>query len=186
MMGWFATSGSLARILLPILSGYLDKLVDNSPFNIVLFLLSLSYLGIILLKSHIETCIVVDYNISKSEKEKENRNRNRNENEDGNGNRNGNENENENEDGNGNENGNEEKEEEMENKISNSYSPEGIKKYLFLPYTVWRKLSNMDRLQALIMIFVIIFTVVDLVFIAGGVRDHRGFDIPEDEGLDVD
>ena len=157
MMGWFATSGSLARILLPIFSGYLDKLVDNSPFNIVLFLLSMSYLGIILLKSHIETCIVVDYNISKSEKEKENRNDN-----------------------------DDEEKEEMENKISNSYSPKGIKKYLFLPYTVWRKLSNMDRLQALIMIFVIIFTVVDLVFIAGGVGDQRGFDIPEDEGLDVD
>ena len=117
----------------------------------------MSYLGIILLKSHIETCIVVDYNISKSEKEKENRNDN-----------------------------DDEEKEEMENKISNSYSPKGIKKYLFLPYTVWRKLSNMDRLQALIMIFVIIFTVVDLVFIAGGVRDQRGFDIPEDEGLDVD
>ena len=137
----------------------------------------MSYLGIILLKSHIETCIVVDYNISKSEKEKENRNgnRNENENEDGNGNRNGSENDNDNEE-----------KEEMENKISNSYSPKGIKKYLFLPYTVWRKLSNMDRLQALIMIFVIIFTVVDLVFIAGGVGDQRGFDIPEDEGLDVD
>ena len=59
MMGWFATSGSFARIVLPIISGYLDKALDNSPFNIVLFMLTLSYLSVVLLKpqlrKHIET-----------------------------------------------------------------------------------------------------------------------------------
>lgn len=58
MMGWFATSGSFARILLPIVSGYLDKAMDNSPFNIVLFMLTLSYLSVVMLKpqlrKHIE------------------------------------------------------------------------------------------------------------------------------------
>jgi FlaG/FlaF family flagellin (archaellin) len=58
MMGWFATSGSFARILLPIVSGYLDKALDNSPFNIVLFMLTLSYLSVVMLKpqlrKHIE------------------------------------------------------------------------------------------------------------------------------------
>ena len=57
LMGWFATSGSLSRIIFPILSGYLDKAVKNSPFNIVLFVLSLSYLGIVMLKTEMRTYI---------------------------------------------------------------------------------------------------------------------------------
>lgn len=59
LMGWFATSGSLSRIIFPILSGYLDKAVKNSPFNIVLFVLSLSYLGIVMLKTDMRTYIEV-------------------------------------------------------------------------------------------------------------------------------
>ena len=60
LMGWFATSGSLSRIIFPILSGYLDKAVKNSPFNIVLFVLSLSYMGIVMLKTEMRTYIEVD------------------------------------------------------------------------------------------------------------------------------
>ena len=61
LMGWFAVAGSLSRILLPIASGYLDRLVDNSPFNIVLMLLSVAYLSIILSKRSMKQYIVVDY-----------------------------------------------------------------------------------------------------------------------------
>jgi FlaG/FlaF family flagellin (archaellin) len=60
LMGWFATAGSLSRIIFPILSGYLDKAVKNSPFNVVLFVLSLSYMGIVMLKSQMRTYIEVD------------------------------------------------------------------------------------------------------------------------------
>lgn len=60
LMGWFATAGSLSRIIFPILSGYLDKAVKNSPFNVVLFVLSLSYMGIVVLKTHMRTYIEVD------------------------------------------------------------------------------------------------------------------------------
>ena len=60
LMGWFATAGSLSRIIFPILSGYLDKAVKNSPFNVVLFVLSLSYMGIVMLKKQMRTYIEVD------------------------------------------------------------------------------------------------------------------------------
>ena len=53
-MGWFATAGSLARIVLPIFSGYLDTVRDNSPFSIVLGILSVSYLGVIYLENRIK------------------------------------------------------------------------------------------------------------------------------------
>ena len=53
LMGWFATAGSLARIVLPIISGYLDMLVDNGPFSIVLAMLAASYIGIVLLEKKI-------------------------------------------------------------------------------------------------------------------------------------
>lgn len=59
MMGWFATSGSFARILLPIVSGYLDKALDNSPFNVVLFMLTLSYLSVVLLKQQLRKHIEI-------------------------------------------------------------------------------------------------------------------------------
>ena len=60
LMGWFATAGSLSRIVFPILSGYLDKAVKNSPFNMVLFVLSLSYMSIVMLKTQMRTYIEVD------------------------------------------------------------------------------------------------------------------------------
>ena len=63
MMGLFATAGSLSRVLLPIISGYMDKVVKNSPFNIALFMLSLSYFGIVMLKPMIKVYIeVLDIN----------------------------------------------------------------------------------------------------------------------------
>jgi ceroid-lipofuscinosis MFS transporter 7 len=53
MMGWFATAGSLARILFPIASGLSNTFAANSPFMIVLLLLILSYVGLILLRNRI-------------------------------------------------------------------------------------------------------------------------------------
>mmetsp|Transcript_12020 Transcript_12020/g.10859 ORF Transcript_12020/g.10859 Transcript_12020/m.10859 type:complete len:163 (+) Transcript_12020:1-489(+) len=50
LMGWFATFGSVARVILPIGSGYLDSAINNGPFNMVLLLLSISYLSILHLK----------------------------------------------------------------------------------------------------------------------------------------
>jgi ceroid-lipofuscinosis MFS transporter 7 len=54
LLGWFATAGSAARIVLPIISGYLDTSIDNSPFSIVLFMLALSYIFIIIFESSIK------------------------------------------------------------------------------------------------------------------------------------
>eukprot|EP01035_Chromulina_nebulosa_P019843 gene19843-25792_t len=36
LMGWFATFGSVARVILPIGSGYLDSAINNGPFNMPL------------------------------------------------------------------------------------------------------------------------------------------------------
>jgi ceroid-lipofuscinosis MFS transporter 7 len=54
LMGWFATAGSFSRIIMPIIAGYTDKLVDNSPFSIVLLSLSLSLVAVIFFRHRIE------------------------------------------------------------------------------------------------------------------------------------
>ena len=57
LMGYFAAAGSLARIVVPIVSGYMDSYADNSPFCANLFILSLSYLSILVLAEKINrTC----------------------------------------------------------------------------------------------------------------------------------
>ena len=64
LLSWFATAGSLARILLPIGSGLIDNAIDNGPFNIVLLMLSISYLFIILLIPLINKYILNNNNIN--------------------------------------------------------------------------------------------------------------------------
>jgi hypothetical protein len=53
LLGWFATAGSLARIIFPIVSGYIDQKVDNGPFSLVMVLLTLSLMGITLIRKQI-------------------------------------------------------------------------------------------------------------------------------------
>ena len=137
-MGWFATSGSFSRILLPIVSGYLDKSVDNSPFNIVLFLLSLSYLGIVLLKANMLIYIDVDPArktiLIDSDEER----------------------------------------------------LPGVWGKLVSYKRQWDELSRQDQAMALVMVFLMVFSIVDLVRLSGGVRRSKGFNFGEDQGLDVD
>ena len=64
LMGYFATAGSLARIVIPIMTGYLDKLQDNSPFLLIIFMVSLSYAAVVLLKGTISACLSSSANTS--------------------------------------------------------------------------------------------------------------------------
>jgi ceroid-lipofuscinosis MFS transporter 7 len=57
LMGYFASAGSLARIFFPIISGYLHRNESNSPFCVVLFILSLSYGCIILIHPMYEVIV---------------------------------------------------------------------------------------------------------------------------------
>ena len=50
LMGWFASAGSFARIVLPVASGYMEQWADGSAFNLVLLMLAGSYLAVLLLK----------------------------------------------------------------------------------------------------------------------------------------
>ena len=50
MMGWFATVGSLSRIIFPISASYIDKYIDNGPFLVILFLLAASYTGVVIIQ----------------------------------------------------------------------------------------------------------------------------------------
>ena len=63
LMGWFATSGSIARVILPIISGYLNNSIQHSPFCVVLFMCSLSYIVIIQLKPLIYKYIITKQDI---------------------------------------------------------------------------------------------------------------------------
>ena len=162
MMGWFATAGSFSRILLPIVSGYLDKSVDNSPFNIVLFMLCLSYLGIILLKPMMKIYIEI-VPVTESQKI-------RNDNNNANNNANNN-------------NGNNNNEIDQVNDV-NPYT--GIRAIIYNINVLWKSLSLVDKWQAVAMIFLMIFTIIDLVSMSGGVRKEKGFDIGFDQGRDID
>eukprot|EP01040_Poterioochromonas_malhamensis_P002530 gene2530-2690_t len=53
LLSYFATAGSFARILFPIISSVLDQQAKNSPFMLILVCLSLSIIYIILLKQQI-------------------------------------------------------------------------------------------------------------------------------------
>lgn len=57
LMGYFATAGSAARIVIPIITGYLDQAVNNAPFCIVMFLLTISYGCLILLRPALQGLI---------------------------------------------------------------------------------------------------------------------------------
>ena len=50
LMGWFASAGSFARIVLPVTSGYLEQWADGSSFNLVLLLLAGSYLAVLVIR----------------------------------------------------------------------------------------------------------------------------------------
>mmetsp|Transcript_24872 Transcript_24872/g.35719 ORF Transcript_24872/g.35719 Transcript_24872/m.35719 type:complete len:207 (+) Transcript_24872:881-1501(+) len=54
LLGWFASAGSLARILFPVMAGVLDSKKDNAPYSVVLVFLSLSAVGILLWRNWIE------------------------------------------------------------------------------------------------------------------------------------
>lgn len=54
LLSWFATAGSVARVVLPICSNYIENVIENGPFCLVLLLVSISYLFIVLLKPLIE------------------------------------------------------------------------------------------------------------------------------------
>ena len=47
LMGWFASAGSCARIVFPVMASLLDSKLDNTPYSIILVLLSLSAIGLI-------------------------------------------------------------------------------------------------------------------------------------------
>lgn len=57
LQGWFASAGSLARIIIPIITGYLDTAVDNAPFGMVLILLTISYGSLILFRPALQGLI---------------------------------------------------------------------------------------------------------------------------------
>ena len=174
LMGGFAVAGSLSRILLPIASGYLDRLVDNSPFNIVLMLLSVAYLSIILSKRSMKQYIVVDYlTLDKTKKnneeaiDKKKRELMKKKGE-----------------------GEGEKDEEGEGKdvtkkVSNNCLSWMIRKFSHF-FRLLYNLSWIDKIHAIVMIFLIVLSIVDLISIAGGIRNNKGFEINEDQGLDVD
>ena len=156
-MGCFAVAGSLSRILLPIASGYLDRLVNNSPFNIVLLLLSVAYLCIILSKSSMKQYIVVDYiTADKTKKDKE--------------------------------------AVVEKNKIGKGAGKDGVPNNCFSWiirkfsqfFSLLYNLPRVDKIHAMAMIFIIVLSIVDFISIAGGIRNNKGFDINEDQGLDVD
>ena len=138
LMGWFATSGSFSRIILPIISGYLDRAVHNSPFNIVLFILALSYLGIILLKSNMKKYIEIeDY------------------------------------------------ESQIEIQLTQDY-PAGSWRPFSSIMRLWSGLSRQEQMQAIIMTFLMVFSILDIILMSGSSSRQEGFDIGEDLGLDVD
>jgi len=60
LLGWFASAGSLSRIILPITTANLDVLYDNSPFFIVLLLLCSSAIMINFFKHKIKYFINSD------------------------------------------------------------------------------------------------------------------------------
>ena len=169
-------AGSLSRILLPIASGYLDRLVDNSPFNIVLMLLSVAYLSIILSKRSMKQYIVVDYlTLDKTKKnneeavDKKKREVMK---------RKGGE-------GEGEKDEEREGEKDVTKKVSNNCFAWMRRKFLHF-FRLLYNLSWIDKIHAIVMIFLIVLSIVDLISIAGGIRNNKGFEINEDQGLDVD
>ena len=141
MMGWFATSGSLSRIILPIISGYLDKAVDNSPFNIVLFMLTLAYLGIVLLKPQMRIYIeVVDVNAPKISSEED----------------------------------------------DDGETHTGIRGFIHSTIKLWESFSLTEKAEVVVTVFLLFFSIFDLIALSGGLRKRHGFNTYEDHGYDID
>ena len=138
LMGWFATSGSFSRIILPIISGYLDRSVHNSPFNIVLFMLALSYLGVILLKSNMKMYIEIESTQNQIERR------------------------------------------QIQDPNAGIWRPFSSMKRL------WIGLNRQEQIQTIVMIFLMVFSIVDIIQMSGGSSRQDGYDIGEDLGLDVD
>jgi hypothetical protein len=42
LQSWFATAGSISRVILPVLSGYIETIETNGTFSVVFLLLALS------------------------------------------------------------------------------------------------------------------------------------------------
>ena len=57
LLSWFATAGSAARIVLPIVAGYLEAANVDGPYCLVLALLTLSGISLILASAKIAYCI---------------------------------------------------------------------------------------------------------------------------------
>ena len=57
LLSWFATAGSAARIVLPIVAGYLEEANVDGPYCLVLALLTLSAIFLLLTSKHIRYCI---------------------------------------------------------------------------------------------------------------------------------
>jgi hypothetical protein len=121
-------SGSFSRIILPIVSGYVDTAVDNGPFNIVLLMLSTSYLFITLCKPQLKLYIEEGHTVQNV------------------------------------------KIEGIFNKIKN----------------LWIKMNFIEKIQCIVMVFLIVFSIVDLLILAGHFNGVEGWDVGTDQGLDLD
>ena len=69
--------------------------------------------------------------------------------------------------------------------ISNNCFSWVIRKF-FQFFSLLYNLPRVDKIHAMAMIFIIVLSIVDFISIAGGIRNNKGFDINEDQGLDVD
>ena len=47
MMWWRTSAGSFARVIMPVISGYLEQWADGSPINLVVILLTFSYIAVL-------------------------------------------------------------------------------------------------------------------------------------------
>ena len=51
---------------------------------------------------------------------------------------------------------------------------------------LWSGLSRQEQMQAIIMTFLMVFSILDIILMSGSSSRQEGFDIGEDLGLDVD
>lgn len=158
MMGWFATSGSFARILLPIVSGYLDKALDNSPFNVVLFMLTLSYLSVVMLKQQLRKHIEIKRvdnttntgNNTESQPADERIRTN-----------------------------------ETENVVENGFfgmfwnAVSGVE-------SAWKALSYFEKAEVTLMAFLMLFSLFELMILSGKFNSIHGYNLDEDLSPDMD
>mmetsp|Transcript_6845 Transcript_6845/g.7157 ORF Transcript_6845/g.7157 Transcript_6845/m.7157 type:complete len:166 (+) Transcript_6845:1330-1827(+) len=65
LQSWFATAGSISRIVLPITSGYVETIETNGTFSIVLCILSLAMIALLVKKD-----IISEFIFTSDEKKK--------------------------------------------------------------------------------------------------------------------